>query len=54
MSNEMNPWLASYYNTHGAGEAAAEEQEKVAQVQLFCMLASERGIDMSELSKEEI
>lgn len=46
----MNEWLAQMYNTHGAGE----EQEKLAQVDLFCKLAAENNIDLSQLSQSEV
>lgn len=46
----MNDWLAQMYNTNGAGE----EQEKQAQVDLFCKLAAENNIDLSQMSQDEI
>lgn len=46
----MNDWLAQMYNTNGAGE----ELEKQAQTDLFCKLAAENNIDLSQMSQDEI
>jgi len=46
----MNDWLAQMYNTNGAGE----ELEKQAQTDLFCKLAAENNIDLSQMSEREI
>ncbi len=46
----MNDWLAQMYNTNGAGE----EQEKQAQTDLFCKLAADNNIDLSQMSEEEV
>jgi hypothetical protein len=46
----MNDWLAQMYNTNGAGE----ELEKQAQMDLFCKLAAEQNIDLSQMSEEEV
>lgn len=54
MSEGMNPWLATVYNTHGAAEVAAEEQQKIAHGEMFAKLAAEHGIDLSVMSDEEI
>lgn len=48
----MNPTLAAMYNTHGAGDAATEEQTKIAHLELFCKAAAAQGIDLSQLDDE--
>lgn len=50
----MNLNLASMYGTPGVDAAAAEEQEKVAQTELFCKLAAENGIDLNQYNDEQI
>lgn len=47
----MNPTLAAMYNTHGAGAAAAEEQTKIAHLELFAKAAMAQGIDLSQLDQ---
>lgn len=47
----MNELLANYYGTNGG---AREELEKQAQVELFAKLAAENGIDLEQLSEEQI
>jgi len=54
MSNDMNPWLAQMYNTNGAGEEAQEEQSKLANADLFCKLAADNNIDLTQLSSDEV
>ena len=49
----MNSHLAHMYNTLGAGEAAAEEQTKVASLDLFAKAAAAEQIQLSELSPED-
>lgn len=46
----MNDWLAQMYGTTGAGE----ETQKLANVDLFCKLAADNNIDLSQLSQDEI
>lgn len=46
----MNPTLAAMYNTLGAGDAAREEQIKVAHLELFAKSAMAQGIDLSQYS----
>lgn len=46
----MNEWLAQMYNTNGTGE----ELEKQAEMDLFCKLAAENNIDLSQMSGEEV
>lgn len=49
----MNPYLAAMYNTHGYGDAVAEEQTKVAHLDTFCKAAAAEGIDLSQLAPEQ-
>ncbi len=46
----MNQWLADIYGTPSAGD----EQEKVAEAELFAKIAADNGIDLSQLAPEEI
>lgn len=46
----MNMELAQMYNTHGV----SEEQEKVAELELFAKLASEHGVDLTQMSDEDV
>lgn len=46
----MDQFLAEYYGTN----AASEEVEKQAQVELFTKLAAENGIDISQLSDDQV
>lgn len=46
----MNDWLAQMYGTAGA----SEETQKLANVDLFCKLAADNNIDLSQLSQDEI
>jgi hypothetical protein len=48
----MNPTLAAMYNTHGHGDAVAEEQTKIAHLELFCKAAAAQGIDLSQLDED--
>lgn len=50
----MNLNLATMYGTPGAEAVAAEEQEKVAQTELFCKLAADNGIDLNQFNDEQI
>ena len=45
----MNPTLAAMYNTHGAGEALAEETTKIAHLELFAKAAMAQGINLADL-----
>jgi len=49
----MNLDLAAMYGTPGA-ESAIEEQEKIAQAELFAKLAADNGIDLNQLGDEQI
>lgn len=49
----MNPYLAAMYDTHGYGQAAQEEQTKIASLELFAKTAAAEGIDLSQLSPEQ-
>ena len=51
---QPNEWLAEMYNTNGAGDAAAEQLEKQAQVDFFAKLAADQNIDLSQMSPDEI
>lgn len=48
----MNLDLAAIYNTPGAH--TSEDQEKVAQFDLFSKLASDAGVDLSALSDDQV
>lgn len=51
----MNVMLAELFGTGGqAKTAGAEDQEKLAQVELFSKLAAEEGIDLDKLSDEQV
>lgn len=50
----MNEMLAQYYNTHGAADAAQEETAKLAHAELFAKLAAKNGIDLSQMSPQQI
>lgn len=51
----MNTMLAELFGTGGqAKTAGAEDQEKLAQVELFSKLAAEEGIDLDKLSDEQV
>lgn len=54
MSNSMNPYLAAMYNTNGAGEQMTEEMQKNANAELFCKLAADQGLDLSQMSDEQV
>lgn len=47
----MDPWLAQVYGTNGG---ASEELEKIAQAEMAQQLAAQEGIDLSQLSPEQI
>jgi len=48
----MNPYLAQMYNTHGVADAAAEEQAKLASIDLFAKVAAAEGIDLNALDPQ--
>lgn len=47
----MDPWLATVYGTNGG---AAEDLEKIAQAEMAQQMAAQEGIDLSQLSPEQI
>jgi len=49
----MNSHLAAMYNTLGAGEAVAEEQTKIASLDLFAKAAAAEQIQLSELTPDQ-
>jgi len=51
MTMSMDPWLAQVYGTNGG---AAEDLEKIAQAEMAQQLAAQEGIDLSQLSPEQI
>lgn len=51
MTMSMDPWLAKVYGTNGG---AAEDLEKIAQAEMAQQLAANEGIDLSQLSPEQI
>lgn len=46
----MDPWLSQLYGTGGA----AEDLEKIAQAEMAQQLAQQEGVDLSNLSEEQI
>jgi hypothetical protein len=52
----MNEFLAQYFGTNGATETveSTESAEKTAQVELFAKLAEENGIDLDQLTDEQV
>lgn len=54
MSDSMNPYLAAMYNTHGAAETVNEDMQKQANAELFCKLAADQGLDLSQMSDDQI
>lgn len=52
----MNEWLAQMYGTNASEQPAAqsEEQQKLATAELFCKLAADSGVDLSEYNDEQI
>jgi hypothetical protein len=52
---EMNEMLAEYYGTAGGAAAhTTEDQEKVAQVELFTKLAADNQIDLAKLDDTQV
>lgn len=51
MSGEMHQLIAEFY---GTAQPTQEDQEKVAQMELFAKLAAKEGIDLDKLSEEQI
>lgn len=52
--SDMNPYLAAMYNTNGAAEQMTEDMQKTANMELFCKLAADNGLDLSQLTDEQI
>jgi hypothetical protein len=51
MTMSMDPWLAQVYGTNGG---ASEDLEKLAQAEMAQQMAAQEGIDLSQLSPEQI
>ncbi len=51
MSGEMHQLIAEFY---GTAQPTQEDQEKVAQMELFAKLAAKEGIELDKLSEEQI
>jgi hypothetical protein len=51
---DMNPYLAAMYNTNGAAEQITEDMQKVANMELFCKLAADNGLDLSNMTDDQI
>lgn len=52
--SDMNPYLAAMYNTNGAAEQMTEDMQKTANMELFCKLAADNGLDLSQMSDDQI
>ena len=50
----MNPTLAAFYNTNGAGDAARQEQIKIAHLDLFAKAASAQGYDLTTMAPAQV
>jgi hypothetical protein len=50
----MNPYLAAMYNTNGAAEQLTEDMQKTANMELFCKLAADNGLDLSNMTDDQI
>lgn len=50
----MDQFLAEYYGTNAEAPVVSEEVEKQAQIELFTKLAADNGIDLNQLSDDQV